>query len=353
MDELTKIEEYGKVGLNNRGNTCFLNTTIQCLSHVIPLTNYIVLNKFLNPLKNEKRKKEIHEKLGREFDVTKSFVQLIRILWSHKEPIEPKTLHQSFQKFHDRFEGYHQQDAEEALIIIMDSLHEVLNTSIEVSISGTSESDVDDLMIESFREWKKTNEKKFSVITEIFTGQFMNQVICKEMEDKNKILSRTYENFDRINLPISGNTLYDCLQQYFHVELLETKYHIESEDRHVKAGRQIKLMMLPKYLIIVLKRFQNDGTRITKKNSLVSFPIDDLDLSNYTMGYDKYESSYRLRSIGCHIGNMSGGHYYAICRHRCGGWFVYNDRQCEPYDIKSEIPVLQNRVYMLIYEKKV
>ena len=137
------------------------------------------------------------------------------------------------------------------------------------------------------------------------------------------------------------------------MELLETKYHIESEDRHVKAGRQIKLMMLPKYLIIVLKRFQNDGTRITKKNTLVSFPIDDLDLSNYTMGYDKYESSYRLKSIGCHIGNMSGGHYYAICRHRSDKWFVYNDSQCEPYDIRSEIPVLQNRVYMLIYEKNV
>jgi ubiquitin carboxyl-terminal hydrolase 8 len=365
-----KLVLSGKIGLNNRGNTCFMNTTIQCLSHVIPLTDYIIANRFMGPLSQESKKAEIPTKLLKEFEVTKGYVQLIKMMWSsphtpkvrgdapgslvssaEREALDPKSFHMAFQRFHDRFEGYHQQDAEEALTVIMDSLHETLSYPVDITISGTEESELDRMMLESYRKWKEMNEKRYSVIRDIFTGQFVSQIICKEGEDKNQVLSRTYENFDRINLPIVGNTLYDCLYHYFHVELLEDKYHDEKGDRRVKAGKQMKIMMLPKYLIVVLKRFQNDGMRLVKKNTMVSFPIDDLDLSNYVMGYDRYSAMYKLRSIGCHIGSMNGGHYYAICRHRNEKWYSLNDRSVEEYNIKSEIPILQQRAYMLIYEK--
>jgi ubiquitin C-terminal hydrolase len=351
-DSLEKYNGYGKVGLNNRGNTCFLNTTLQCLSNVIPLTNYILRNEFLAPLKSEKKKTEIRNKLGKEFEITKAYVQLMKVLWNSEEAIDPRTFHTAFQQFDDRFAGFQQQDAEEALIIIMDSIHEVLSYSVQVNITGEQETDMDTWMIEAFREWKRINENKYSIITDIFTGQFVNQIICKEVENRNEVLSRTYENFDRIHVPIHGNTLYDCFYHYFNVELLDTKYHDEKRDMKVKAGRQIKMMLLPKYLIVVLKRFQNDGIKFTKKNTMVSFPLDDLDMSNYTMGYDRYKAKYRLRSIGCHVGGIQGGHYYAICRHRDNKWYMFNDRQCEEYNIKGDIPMLQTRAYMLIYEKK-
>ena len=351
--DIEKLVLFGKVGLNNRGNTCFLNTTLQCLSHVIPLTDYFISNRFMGPLSQEWKKKEIPEKWVKEFEVTKTYVQLMKVIWStnDRESLDPKSFHQAFQKFHHRFEGYHQQDSEEALTVIMDSLHETLCYPVDITISGKDENEWDKLMLESYRKWKEMNEKRYSVIRDIFTGQFVSQIICKEGDDKNQVLSRTYENFDRINLPVVGNSLYDCLYHYFHIELLEDKYYDEKGDRKVKVGKQMKIMILPKYLIIVLKRFQNDGMRLVKKNTMVSFPVDDLDLSNYVLGYDSYQSLYKLRSIGCHIGSMNGGHYYAICRHRNDKWYSYNDRSVEEYNIKSEIPVLQQRAYMLMYER--
>lgn len=350
--ENQRYEEYGKVGLQNRGNTCFLNTTIQCLSNTIPLTDYIMRNQFIAPLKMESKKKEIQMKFKKEFDVTKAYIQLIKVMWSTRDPIDPRSLHQAFQKMGDRFHGYEQQDAEEALITIMDSMHEVLSYPITVNISGMSENEMDSWMVEAYEQWKRMNEERYSIITDIFTGQFVNQILCKEVEDRNMVLSRTYEKFDRLNLPIHGNTLYDCLYSYFNVELLDTKYHDEKRDMRVKAGRQIKLMILPKYLIIVFKRFQTNQQFLSKKNTMISFPIDDLDLTSYTVGYDRDNANYKLRSIGCHVGAINGGHYYAICRHRNERWYIYNDQQCEEYNIKSEIPMLQSRVYMLIYEKK-
>ena len=49
--------------------------------------------------------------------------------------------------------------------------------------------------------------------------------------------------------------------------------------------------------MIVFKRFQNVEGRLQKNNTLVSFPLDDLDLSNYTMGYDREKAKYKLCSI--------------------------------------------------------
>ncbi len=347
------LDEFGLSGLNNRGNTCFLNTTIQCLSNVIPLTDYMMKNEFMGPLRQESKKVELQTKYNREFEITKNYIQLIKVMWSCKEPIDPRSFHIAFQRFNNRFAGYNEQDSEEALTVILDSIHEVLSYPIEVSITGQEESGLDSLMVESYKAWKDSNEKKYSIITEIFTGQFVNQIISREVNNRNAILSRTYEKFDRINLPINGNSLYECLYNYFNVEVLGDKYHDEKRDLKVEAGRQIKLMILPKYLIIILKRFQRMRNGFMKKTTQVSFPINDLDLSNHVVGYDRQSSMYKLRSIGCHMGQIERGHYYSICRHRSDKWIMYNDKHSEEYNIRSEIPILQQRAYMLIYERNV
>jgi ubiquitin C-terminal hydrolase len=111
-------------------------------------------------------------------------------------------------------------------------------------------------------------------------------------------------------------------------------------------------MKIPKYLIIVLKRYKNDdnGT-LLKSNSSITFPIENLDMSSYSDGYEQIECNLRLISIGCHRGILDGGHYYAICRHKNNKWHKYDDDDVEEINIQKDKNMLFKDGYILIYEK--
>ena len=54
-----KYEGNGLTGLQNIGNTCFMNSGIQCLSNTIELTKYFLSNDFIKdiPLTEDKKPK--------------------------------------------------------------------------------------------------------------------------------------------------------------------------------------------------------------------------------------------------------------------------------------------------------
>jgi ubiquitin C-terminal hydrolase len=154
--------------------------------------------------------------------------------------------------------------------------------------------------------------------------------------------------FSSLSLPIHGNTLYDSLSKYFEKEILESKYLDEKNNKYIDTYREIKLMRVPKYLIIILKRYK---THHNKTNNIISFPIDDLDLSCYADGYDKIRCMLKLISIGCHVGALNGGHYFSICRHKNQKWYKFDDDDVSEFDVVSNKNNLFKDGYILIYEK--
>jgi len=166
------------------------------------------------------------------------------------------------------------------------------------------------------------------------------------------LVSKKFEMFNLLNIPIFGKTLYDSMSKYFEKEILESKYLDEKTNKYLETYRQIKLMKVPKYLIIVLKRYRNvNSGNLLKSNNIISFPIDNLDLSSYSEGYETLECNLRLISIGCHQGMLNGGHYYAICRNNNDTWYKCDDQDIEEYSIESNKNNLFKEGYILIYEK--
>jgi ubiquitin C-terminal hydrolase len=341
----------GIIGLRNRGNTCYLNTSIQCLSHIEKLTDYFLLDNYIDDLNN--RFQELKSKKIDEIILAKEYAKLIKVIWSSSTSIEPKTFHELIQKIDNKFIGYEQQDSQESLGLILDYLHEGLKYEVEINYYGKIENKLDEVMVDSIKEWKIQLNNKYSIITEIFYGQFINKIISLEENNKNIVVSKNYEMFNVLNIPIYGMTLYDSLAKYFEKETLESKYFDEKNNIYINAYKEIKLMRVPKYLIIVLKRYKNTNNgNLTKSNSIITFPIDDLDLSSYSEGYDSLDCNMRLISVGCHHGGLNGGHYYAICRHKNKLWYKYDDDTVSEFNINDDKNSLFKNGYILIYEKQ-
>ena len=341
--------DKGLIGLQNRGNTCYLNTSIQCLSNLPLLTEYFLTNSHISDLNN--RFYELKGKKINEIILTKEYSKLIKALWSSNTSIEPKTFHEFIQKCDDRFDGYEQQDSQESLSLILDYLHEGLKYEVEINHVGNIENNLDEIMVESINNWKNNVQNRYSIIAELFFGQFVNKIISLEESNKNQLVSKKFEMFNILNIPIFGKTLYDSMSKYFEKEILESKFLDEKTNTYINAYKQMKLMRIPKYLIIVLKRYKSTNGSLLKSNNNISFPIEDLDISSYCEGYESMESELKLISVGCHRGGLNGGHYFAICKHKNGNWYKYDDNEVNIFDIKKNKNNLFKDGYILIYEK--
>jgi len=338
--------DKGIIGLRNRGNTCYLNTSLQCLSHLPLLTDYFLSNTYIPDLNN--RFHELKEKKKNEIILTKEYAKLIKALWTSTTSIEPKTFHELIQKYDDNFSGYDQQDSHESLALILDYLHEGLKYDVEFNYTGNIKNQLDEIVVESIKNWQKEHNNKYSIIAELFFGQFINKINSLELDTKDQLISKNFEMFNSLSLPVHGNTLYDSLSKYFEKEILESKFLDEKSGKYIDAYREIKLMRVPKYLTIILKRYKSHHS---KTHNIISFPIDDLDLSYYADGYDKINCILKLISIGCHVGGLNGGHYFSICRHKNEKWYKYDDDDVSEFDIISEKNNLFKNGYILIYEK--
>ena len=135
---------------------------------------------------------------------------------------------------------------------------------------------------------------------------------------------------------------------YTEDELLDgdNMYYNEKEEKKEKANKSIKFWSLPDVLVITLKRFSNN---LRKNKCFVDFPLEDLDMSPYVVGYNKTAYHYDLYAICNHGGNVMGGHYTATIK-KGDKWYLFNDTNViEMTDINK---IKSPQAYCFFYRKK-
>lgn len=329
-------------GLRNLGNTCYMNSILQCLCNAPHLADYFNRNCYQDDINRSNL-------LGHKGEVAEEFGIIMKALWTGQyRYISPKDFKITIGKINDQFAGYSQQDSQELLLFLMDGLHEDLNKADNRKRHKEENNDHLDDYKAAEHAWQKHKQLNESIIVALFQGQFKSTVQCLTCHKK----SRTFEAFMYLSLPLASTskcTLQDCLRLFSKEEKLTDNNRFYCS--HCRARRdslkKIEIWKLPPVLLVHLKRFSYDGRWKQKLQTSVDFPLENLDLSQYVIGPKNNLKKYNLFSVSNHYGGLDGGHYTAYCKNAARQrWFKFDDHEVSDISVSS---VKSSAAYILFY----
>ena len=265
--DASKIDEYlnndsakGQVGGRNLGNTCFMNSSIACLSNCTELTYYFLKGDYLKDINEENN-------LGMRGELAREWGKLLKEYWVEDTRVgDPSSFKYTIGRKAERFRGYGQQDSNEFMSVFLDYLNEDLNKTtkkeyVELHEKGENETDAQ----AAKRFWDINLKRNDSIITDLFCGQFKSTITCPECG----WINITFDPFDTINLPL----------------LTQPRRHYHQSDENVE---EFKFFYIPKEVLrnpycLIIKNISNGEymskviDRIKKEESfLYHDKIDDL-----------------------------------------------------------------------------
>ncbi|KAM9539555.1 ubiquitin carboxyl-terminal hydrolase 32-like isoform 1-T1 [Salvelinus alpinus] len=184
--------EKGATGLSNLGNTCFMNSSIQCVSNTKPLTDYFTSGNHLYELNRT-------NPIGMRGHMAKCYGDLVQELWSGTQKnLAPLKLRWTIAKYAPRFNGFQQQDSQELLAFLLDGLHEDLNRVHEKPYVELKDSDGRPDWEVASEAWENHLRRNRSIVVDLFHGQLRSQVKCKTCGH----VSARFDPFNFLSLPL-------------------------------------------------------------------------------------------------------------------------------------------------------
>ncbi|CAJ1944826.1 unnamed protein product [Sphenostylis stenocarpa] len=301
-------------GLRNLGNTCFLNSVLQCLTYTEPLAAY---------LQSGKHKTSCHVAGFCALCAIQNHVS--RALQSTGRILSPEDLVCNLRCISRNFRNARQEDAHEYMVNLLECMHKCcLPSGVPTESPGAYEK---------------------SFVHKIFGGRLRSQVKCHQCS----YCSNKFDPFLDLSLEIfKADSLQKALANFTAAEWLdggEREYHCQRCKQKVRALKQLTIHKAPYVLTIHFKRFHahDPGQKIKKK---VQFGCA-LDLKPFVSGSYDGDVKYSLYGVLVHSGSSThSGHYYCYVRTSNNMWYTLDDNRVSHV---SEREVLNQQAYMLFY----
>jgi len=155
--------------------------------------------------------------------------------------------------------------------------------------------------------------------------------------------------------------LTDCLREFKQLETLdeENKWYCSKCKEHVQATKTLEIFKVPRIMIISLKRFKTSRSKYgfgggQKLDTLVDFPLENLDMAPYVLSKKQKESGpiiYDLFAVSNHFGSVGFGHYTAFGKNPLTNqWLNFDDSSCSPIsNSMGKKEIVSNAAYSLFY----
>lgn len=366
---LARTRKLPRTGLTNFGVTCYMNSTLQCLSATIPLSQFFTDRMYEGYVQKNWK--------GSSGIMPKFYANLIQALWNDDcEGIKPSSFRNFCGRMNREWVIDRQQDAKEFFDFLVDCLHEDLNMNWERTqlrpLTTPEEQQRERMQIvqASPIEWQRYEHRDRSYVSSLFAGQHASRLRCLTCGNT----STTYEAFYSISIeiPRSGQaSIYDCLRSYCKEEKLSQLWKCPHCKCEREATKQIILTRLPQFLVIHFKRFAASKFERAKKiHTAIDFPLLGFNMDDFVIARQSAVPDqegkidlattppYRYDAYGVlkHLGHtLEEGHYISTVKDPGRGvWREFNDerhRDFDPAKVNASKDLQDGKAYIVFYQR--